>query len=258
MYRARTFIFIAAKHASFAECIRFAGIIIFFFFFFFFCLIAASPAVAETLSLDCTVHDAKTGLQAAAVHVDIRDDPPYRSLTIFQGELRHSVTSFDVSPSKIEWGFYRREDNVVREFTIDRTSGAYAASIGPTTSNLRPSAAGVCKGASSRRRCSSHHETIFASIPALAQLVGGQPGQISNEHCRCKTLCEIGQSTFSQGKTIRERMRLRAKALLGCSAGEVRSTATRHEGLSKMNITEIQHGNPVGSRGSRNEARCAQ
>lgn len=136
MYRARTFIFIAAKHASFAECIRLAGII---------SLIAASPAVAETLSLDCTVHDAKTGLQAAAVHVDIRDAPPYRSLTIFQGELRHSVTSFDVSPSKIEWGFYRREDNVVREFTIDRTSGAYAASIGPTTSNLQPSAAGVCK-----------------------------------------------------------------------------------------------------------------
>jgi hypothetical protein len=70
---------------------------------------------------------------------------------------------------------------------------------------------------------------ILMNGAALAQRVGNGPGQISNGHCRCKALCQVGQSVFSQDHTIPQCMQMCAKAFSGCTAGEIRSTATRHE-----------------------------
>ena len=60
----------------------------------------------------------------------------------------------------------------------------------------------------------------------LAQL-GDQPGQISTGHCKCKNQCEVGQSIFSQGRTVAQCERKCQRAFSGCTMGEVRSTQRR-------------------------------
>jgi hypothetical protein len=61
---------------------------------------------------------------------------------------------------------------------------------------------------------------------ALAQL-GDQPGQISTGDCKCKNRCEVGQSIFSQGRTVAQCERKCQQAFSGCTKGEVRSTQRR-------------------------------
>jgi hypothetical protein len=60
----------------------------------------------------------------------------------------------------------------------------------------------------------------------LAQL-GDQRGQISNGHCKCKDRCEVGQSIFSQGRTVTQCESKCQQAFSGCTMGEVRSTQRR-------------------------------
>ena len=60
----------------------------------------------------------------------------------------------------------------------------------------------------------------------LAQL-GDQPGQISTGHCKCKAQCEVGQSIFSQGRSVAQCEGKCRQAFSGCTKGEVRSTQRR-------------------------------
>jgi hypothetical protein len=60
----------------------------------------------------------------------------------------------------------------------------------------------------------------------LAQL-GDQRGQISTGHCKCKDQCEVGQSIFSQGRTVPQCERKCQQAFSGCTKGEIRSTQRR-------------------------------
>ncbi|HEV7984143.1 MAG TPA: hypothetical protein VGP86_14705 [Xanthobacteraceae bacterium] len=60
----------------------------------------------------------------------------------------------------------------------------------------------------------------------LAQL-GDQRGQISTGQCKCKDQCEVGQSIFSQGRTVAQCERKCQQAFSGCTKGEVRSTQRR-------------------------------
>ena len=60
----------------------------------------------------------------------------------------------------------------------------------------------------------------------LAQL-GDQRGQISTGQCKCKDQCEVGQSIFSQGRTVAQCERKCRQAFSGCTKGEVRSTQRR-------------------------------
>ena len=60
----------------------------------------------------------------------------------------------------------------------------------------------------------------------LAQL-GDQRGQISTGQCKCKDRCEVGQSIFSQGRTVAQCERKCQQAFSGCTKGEVRSTQRR-------------------------------
>ena len=61
----------------------------------------------------------------------------------------------------------------------------------------------------------------------LAELVGNQPGEISDGHCKCKDRCEVGLSTFSEGRTVAACQRKCQQAFSGCTKGEVRSTQRR-------------------------------
>jgi hypothetical protein len=60
----------------------------------------------------------------------------------------------------------------------------------------------------------------------LAQL-GDHPGQISTGDCKCKNRCEVGQSIFSQGRTVAQCETKCRQAFSGCTKGEVRSTQRR-------------------------------
>jgi hypothetical protein len=60
----------------------------------------------------------------------------------------------------------------------------------------------------------------------LTQL-GDQRGQISTGQCKCKDQCEVGQSIFSQGRTVAQCERKCRQAFSGCTKGEVRSTQRR-------------------------------
>jgi hypothetical protein len=60
----------------------------------------------------------------------------------------------------------------------------------------------------------------------LAQL-GDQRGQISTGQCKCTDQCEVGQSIFSQGRTVAQCERKCQQAFSGCTKGEVRSTQRR-------------------------------
>ena len=60
----------------------------------------------------------------------------------------------------------------------------------------------------------------------LAQL-GDQRGQISTGQCKCKDQCEVGQSIFSQGRTVAQCESKCRQAFSGCTKGEVRSTQRR-------------------------------
>jgi hypothetical protein len=60
----------------------------------------------------------------------------------------------------------------------------------------------------------------------LAQL-GDQRGQISTGQCKCKDQCEVGQSIFSQGRTVAQCESKCRQAFSGCTKGEVRSIQRR-------------------------------
>jgi Caspase domain len=56
---------------------------------------------------------------------------------------------------------------------------------------------------------------------------GHAAGGVSNGNCRCKSLCETGQSRFSPGNTVGEcKVRCQA-AFSGCTRGEIRSNVRR-------------------------------
>jgi hypothetical protein len=57
--------------------------------------------------------------------------------------------------------------------------------------------------------------------------LGDQRGQISTGQCKCKDQCEVGQSIFSQGRTVAQCERKCQQAFSGCTKGEVRSTQRR-------------------------------
>ena len=61
----------------------------------------------------------------------------------------------------------------------------------------------------------------------VAQIVGNWVGDISTGHCRCKDLCDAGQSTFSQGRTVAQCKAKCRRAFSGCTKGEIRSRDRR-------------------------------
>jgi hypothetical protein len=56
---------------------------------------------------------------------------------------------------------------------------------------------------------------------------GHAAGDISNGNCRCKTLCDSGQSRFSPGRSIGECKAQCQISFSGCTRGQVRSNARR-------------------------------
>jgi high-affinity K+ transport system ATPase subunit B len=58
-------------------------------------------------------------------------------------------------------------------------------------------------------------------------IILAQVGTISDGHCRCKDLCDVRQSTFSQGRTVAECKVKCQQAYSGCTRGEVRSKRRR-------------------------------
>lgn len=56
---------------------------------------------------------------------------------------------------------------------------------------------------------------------------GSKTSDISNGNCRCKTLCESGQSRFSSGRTVGECKAQCQTSFSGCTRGEIRSNARR-------------------------------
>ena len=56
---------------------------------------------------------------------------------------------------------------------------------------------------------------------------GPKTGDISNGNCRCKTLCDSGQSRFSQGRSVGECKAQCQISFSGCTRGETRSNVRR-------------------------------
>jgi hypothetical protein len=56
---------------------------------------------------------------------------------------------------------------------------------------------------------------------------GSKTGEVSNGNCRCKTLCDSGQSRFSAGRSVSECKAECQAAFSGCTRGELRSNARR-------------------------------
>jgi hypothetical protein len=56
---------------------------------------------------------------------------------------------------------------------------------------------------------------------------GSKTGDVSNGSCRCKTLCDTGQSRFSPGRTVGECKAQCQVSFSGCTRGEIRSNARR-------------------------------
>jgi hypothetical protein len=56
---------------------------------------------------------------------------------------------------------------------------------------------------------------------------GSKTGEVSNGNCRCKTLCDSGQSRFSAGRSVGECKAQCQVAFSGCTRGELRSNARR-------------------------------
>jgi hypothetical protein len=56
---------------------------------------------------------------------------------------------------------------------------------------------------------------------------GRATGDVSDGDCRCKSLCETGQSRFSPGNTVGE-CKVRCQVTFsGCTRGEIRSNVRR-------------------------------
>ena len=74
-----------------------------------------------------------------------------------------------------------------------------------------------------------NREEPQATRPAeRASPYGSKTGEISNGNCRCKTLCETGQSRFSPGNSVGACKAQCAAAFSGCTRGEVRSNVRRN------------------------------
>jgi hypothetical protein len=58
-------------------------------------------------------------------------------------------------------------------------------------------------------------------------LILARLGDISNGQCRCKDPCELGQSIFTQGRTVAQCERKCQQAFSGCTVGEIRSKQRR-------------------------------
>jgi uncharacterized caspase-like protein len=72
-------------------------------------------------------------------------------------------------------------------------------------------------------------EELQGSRPAEhASPHGSKTGDISDGSCRCKTLCDSGQSRFSPGNSVGACKAQCATAFSGCTRGEVRSNVRRN------------------------------
>jgi hypothetical protein len=131
-----------------------------------------------------------------------------------------------------------RQDNKPYEITvksIDQGRMHYQAVLGPRASfdTLYPvwrlvDAATGKDVADAALSAPPTREELKGSRPAENRPnSGSKTGEISDGNCRCKTLCETGQSRFSAGNSVACKAQC-AAAFSGCTRGEVRSNVRRN------------------------------
>jgi hypothetical protein len=74
----------------------------------------------------------------------------------------------------------------------------------------------------------TREEQRSSSVAEKGPRYGSNPGDISKGNCRCKTLCNTGQSQFSPGNSVGACKAQCAAAFSGCTRGEVRSNVRRN------------------------------
>jgi hypothetical protein len=100
------------------------------------------PANSETINFYCKIKNDRLGNENV-LYIDV--DTISKTIHMMESARERTVNDANITVSTIKWHLYNDYDKLIHEYNIERATGSYTKTDGPTANNLEVRAKGSCE-----------------------------------------------------------------------------------------------------------------